>query len=231
VYFLLISLLSSPITSASGKFDQCYQPIPARSGLPHIRACYFLSIRITEMSNLTRAESARINGAKSRGPKTPEGLAISSMNAVRHGITAKTLILGNELPEEFTEMLASYMDYLQPANQVEIDLVADMVAARWRLRRIWRYQTAILDVEMDSQAPDFEERFEVYDEGMRGGFAFSALSDRSKSLMTVLRYDIHLSRTYRSCLNELRLLRGKGRVGLPEKIPQICENEPNYSAE
>src|SRR6266568_3496611 len=143
------------------------------------------------MSNLTKAESARINRAKSHGPKTPEGLAISSMNAVRHGITAKTLILQNENPEQFVEMLKEYFDYLQPANQVETDLVSDMVAARWRLRRIWRYQTAILDIEMDSDAPHFEKRFEKYDEDMRGGTAFTSLSDKSKGLLMVLRYDVH----------------------------------------
>src|SRR5438128_7991157 len=97
------------------------------------------------------------------------------MNGLSHGFTAKTLILQNENPDRFTEMLNAYLDYLQPTNQIEIDLIADMVAARWRLRRIWRYETAMLDIEMDSQAPDFEKRFEKYDEDMRGGAAFTAL--------------------------------------------------------
>ena len=84
------------------------------------------------MSSLKKAESARINGAKSRGPKTPQGRA-SSMNAFRHGLSAKTLILQNEDPVKFAEMLNDYFDYLEPTNPIGVDLVADIVAARWRL--------------------------------------------------------------------------------------------------
>src|SRR4051794_24522683 len=106
------------------------------------------------MPKLTRAESARINGAKSRGPKTPEGRAKSSMNAVSHGITAKTMILQNENPEEFQKMLKGYSEDLQPATQTEMEQVSKLVAARWRLRRIWRYEDAMLDIEMDAQSPE-----------------------------------------------------------------------------
>ena len=45
--------------------------------------------------------------------------------------------------DHFLEMMNAYVEYLQRANQVDIDLVADMVAARWRRRRIWRYETAM----------------------------------------------------------------------------------------
>lgn|SRR5260221_8843175 len=37
-----------------------------------------------------------------------------------------------------------------------------------------------LNALKDSQAPDFEKRFEEYDEDKRGGAAFSALADKSK---------------------------------------------------
>jgi len=39
---------------------------------------------------MTRAEASRNNGRKSRGPKTPEGKRIASMNAVKHGLRALT---------------------------------------------------------------------------------------------------------------------------------------------
>src|ERR1700676_3927741 len=159
------------------------------------------------MSKLTKAESARINGAKSRGAVTPEGRANSSMNAVRHGMTAKTLILCNENQDQFLEMMNAYFQYWQPSNQVEVDLITEMVGARWRLRRTWRYETALLDLEMDDQAPAFEKRFQTYDEEMRGGLAFASLVDKSKGLSTALRFDIHLSRTFRKAIDELRLMR------------------------
>ena len=54
------------------------------------------------------------------------------------------------------------------------------------------------------------KRFEKYDEDMRGGAALSALSDKSRGLAAALRYDIHLSRTYRRSLQELYRLRGAG---------------------
>src|ERR1700680_1300173 len=159
------------------------------------------------MSKLTKAESARINDAKSRGAVTPEGRANSSMNAVRHGMTAKTLILCNENQDQFLEIMNAYFEYWQPSNQVEVDLITEMVGARWRLRRTWRYETALLDLEMDDQAPAFEKRFQTYDEEMRGGLAFASLVDKSKGLSTALRFDIHLSRTFRKAIDELRLMR------------------------
>jgi hypothetical protein len=83
-----------------------------------------------------------------------------------------------------------------------------MVATRWRLRLIGRFETGMLDIEMDSRAPDFKKSFEHYDEDMRRGVAFSALADKSTELSTALRYDIHMSRTYRRSSQEFHRLRG-----------------------
>jgi hypothetical protein len=177
------------------------------------------------MPSELRSETSRINGAKSRGPKTPNGLANSTVNAVKHGLTAKTLALTNENTDLLLEIMNSYFDLFLPANQMEIDIACDIVAARWRLRRLWRYQTAMLDVEMDNQTPAFEKRYETFDEDMRGAAAFSAIVDNSKGYITALRTDIHLTRLYRKAIDDLRRLRG-GKLLSEDRIFQ---NEPESS--
>jgi len=174
------------------------------------------------MRSKRQSESSRINGAKSHGPKTPEGRATSSLNAIKHGITSKTLTLTNESTDLLLEMMNSYLTLFEPTNQMEIDIVCDIVAARWRLRRIWCYQTAMLDVEMDKQAPEFEKRYATYDEFMRGAAAFSAIVDHSKRYITALRTDIHLTRIYRRAVDDLRRLRGGNLLN----ENKIFQNEP-----
>jgi len=165
---------------------------------------------------MTIAEASRINGAKSRGPNR----TASMLNAARHGLTAKTLILQNENPDHFLEILSSYFDLLLPSDQLEIDIVSDIVAARWRLRRTWRYQTALLDLEMDTQAPEFEKRFEEFDEDTRGAVAFSSIAENSKGMAAAHRADVHLTRTYRRAVDDLRRMRGG----------QILRNKPTNPA-
>ena len=88
------------------------------------------------MSSAARAEAARANGAKSQGPVTPEGRARSSQNAIRHGLSARAVVLHGEEPADFAQLRDSYVQRFQPADQAEMDLVETMVSSRWRLRRM-----------------------------------------------------------------------------------------------
>ena len=173
------------------------------------------------MTSLLKAETARINGAKSAGPKTAQGRANSSMNAVKHGLTAKTLILPNENPDHFREMFKSYFDLFRPANQKEVDLVSAIVAARWRLSRVWSYQTAVLDQEIDTQAAQFRKRLGEIDEDMRGALAFSVVAG-NKDYATALRADIRMTRKYRRAIDDLRCLRSGNLLNERARI----QNEP-----
>jgi hypothetical protein len=65
----------------------------------------------------TRAETSRLNGAKSRGPKTPEGKARSAQNALKHGMRAqKYLVLPDEDAAEFAELQAALVEELAPVG-------------------------------------------------------------------------------------------------------------------
>src|SRR6202035_4984399 len=101
------------------------------------------------MSSELKSETARINGAKSHGPVTPEGKARSSANSRRHGLTASVLLKG-ESDEHFQLLLADFMNQFQPQTGVETGLVEMMAIARWRLRRLLSIETNLFELEMDN---------------------------------------------------------------------------------
>src|SRR5260370_42209167 len=112
------------------------------------------------MTSEARSEAARQNGAKSNAPKTPGGKATSSMNALRHGMTAKGILLTNENPEAFHKLAEAYYEKFQPADDVERDLVDDMVISKWRQRRDWSNEAALFDLEMDHQTKKLDAQYD-----------------------------------------------------------------------
>jgi hypothetical protein len=88
-----------------------------------------------------RAEASRRNGAKSKGPKTPEGKARSAQNALRHGLRAQqTVVLGDEDLDAFEALEAALMAELAPEGALQAVLARRIVAATWRLERAERIE-------------------------------------------------------------------------------------------
>jgi len=84
-------------------------------------------------------EANRRNAQKCTGPKTPEGRAASKMNALKHGIFLKDMIVkataAVENPREFTELHRRFWEHLMPVGPLEEMLVNQIVTTHWRLRR------------------------------------------------------------------------------------------------
>ena len=91
--------------------------------------------------SLSKSAAVKINGAKSHGPITPAGKLKSAANSLRHGLTAKAVVLPTESREDYEALLASYLQRFHPADQVEMDLVESMAVSRWRLRRVANIET------------------------------------------------------------------------------------------
>ena len=105
----------------------------------------------------SRPETSRQNGAKSNGPVSPQGKANSSRNATKHGFLARTIVLPNESPKRFARLLKSLRTQLQPANEVEKDIVDCMAVARWRRLRARGLERAIIGYESKNRAPEFTD--------------------------------------------------------------------------
>src|SRR5690348_9458964 len=60
--------------------------------------------------------ASRENGAKGRGPVTPEGQQKIKLNALKHGLCAATILLPGEDPAAFAERLAAWSADLDPQS-------------------------------------------------------------------------------------------------------------------
>jgi hypothetical protein len=91
-----------------------------------------------------RALASRINGARSRGPKTTEGKARSSRNALKHGLRAqKFVVLPDEDATEFEAQEAALLAELAPEGALQTLLARRIAAAAWRLSRADRIEAEL----------------------------------------------------------------------------------------
>jgi hypothetical protein len=178
------------------------------------------------MSTQRKIDSARANGAKSHGPITEQGRKTSSMNALKHGLTARTVILSNENGDEYTVLLDSYVDNLQPIGPVEMDLVLEMVNAKWQQRRFSNIESQLFEEYMErakevygpSNASHHRETLE-----QTAGFRIMA---ESTALTMLNRMKSRLERTYSRALNNLLRLRR-----LRESTPTASDKDKNEKGE
>lgn len=61
-------------------------------------------------------EASRRNGAKSRGPKTADGKAISARNSLKHGLRARKTITPATMPAPVRELEAALSAALAPVS-------------------------------------------------------------------------------------------------------------------
>jgi hypothetical protein len=95
------------------------------------------------------------NALKSTGPRTAQGKAKVSQNAVTHGLTSKRPVLDIEDTEEFRQFTTELVDCLGPTNPLEAFFAERAACLAWRVQRAQSYETLILNHLIQSaQNPD-----------------------------------------------------------------------------
>jgi hypothetical protein len=97
------------------------------------------------MASDKQIAQARINGAKSRGPKSREG-------RLRCALLAHVVVLPGESRPRFNELLRSLQDELQPESMMEHLMVQKMAVAQWRQIRTWGMETTTIDHDAQTSA-------------------------------------------------------------------------------
>src|ERR1039457_6801574 len=86
------------------------------------------------MATKRQIAANRRNARKSSGPKTPQGKATASMNALRHGLHARKVVISGEEQDEFDQLHAGLQNQYQP-QKAEQHLVDQAAIAQWKLVR------------------------------------------------------------------------------------------------
>jgi hypothetical protein len=97
------------------------------------------------MASEAQVLANRSNAEKSTGPRTPEGKAAVSQNAVRHGLLAREVVIKGEDLGQFEFYRDQMLGELAPVGSVESMLAERVVSLSWRLQRAERLQGAAFD--------------------------------------------------------------------------------------
>ena len=95
------------------------------------------------MTSLKQIEANRRNASKSTGPSTEAGKQRSRRNAVRHGLTAETVIGALEDTEDYRRFEEAITADFNPKTAVERELVLRLASLLWRLRRAASIETGM----------------------------------------------------------------------------------------
>jgi hypothetical protein len=99
------------------------------------------------MASDKQVAANRLNAAKSTGPITQNGKLQSRRNAMRHGLTAGTVVPAIEDAEEFERFEATIRADYQPISTIELELVARLTSLLWRLRRSTLIETNLFELQ------------------------------------------------------------------------------------
>src|SRR3974390_33274 len=115
------------------------------------------------MSTAAQAAASRINGALSHGPTSEEGKATSSLNALKTGLTGRTVLLPSEDAALYEAHLSQFRQQYQPVGDQELALVQSLADTWGRIARIPSLEMGIYALGR----LEFADLFPEYDEDSR----------------------------------------------------------------
>jgi hypothetical protein len=171
------------------------------------------------MSSEKQIEANRQNAQKSTGPKTPEGKAKVSQNAVTHGLTAESPVLCTENPQQYDLFHENLTRQLAPEGVLEYFLAERAANLSWRLNRAQRYDALILDqINNDAQPSGNSDNSQIEnlssslskdrkssienDQSLFGRVLTDDFQNR-RTLEKIQRYEFRIERGFYRALREL----------------------------
>ena len=174
------------------------------------------------MATRKQVQANRENAQKSNGPRTEQGKEASRLDAVRHGMLARTPVVPNlEREEDWHAHRRGLLESLRPVGQLEMMLANRVVQLSWRIRRIARYERDEIAKLYADDAPRFWRNREEMD--LVGDRQLPGL----EKLGPLARYEAHLHRSLLQSLHELQRVQASrvdGDAAVPLAVDVVVTN-------
>src|SRR5437868_5775394 len=99
------------------------------------------------MTTYKQMEANRRNAKRSTGPATEDGKLKSRRNAVRHGLTAETVIDALEDADDYKAFEAAVIADYDAQSAVKRELVLRLASLLWRIRRVTTIETGLFEIQ------------------------------------------------------------------------------------
>lgn len=99
------------------------------------------------MTSLRQIEANRRNARLSTGPVTEEGKCRSRQNALRHGLTAETVIDALEDADDYASFQMAVTRDFDATSAVQRELVLRLASLLWRLRRVTTIESGLFKMQ------------------------------------------------------------------------------------
>ena len=152
-------------------------------------------------------EANRRNAAMSTGPRTEEGKATSSRNAIRHGVLASVVVAQCEDRDTFNALMDDLMSEFRPETRMEASLVEKLAVLLWRERRLVETERVMIDAKREAVEDDPLAGFGLPVKGPHHLAKLKALSLDDQLLIG--RYEIMLTNQIMRTLQALLSLQDK----------------------
>jgi hypothetical protein len=172
------------------------------------------------------------NARQSTGPKSHNGLRRVRLNALKHGLSAQTIIIKGESAKDFETLHNNFIEDLAPVDAMEDELVWKITMAVWRLRRVHRIEAYLFRSELESNVDDVDSiegtiESEVVKPADNIGVSFQNMwcsgfesPDSFHAFNQLLRYEAAGDRSFYQALHALERLQAKRR-GEHVPVPHI----------
>ena len=171
-----------------------------------------------------RLAANRANAQLSTGPTTPEGKAKASLNAVKTGLTGRTVLLPSEDAEAYETHLLQYLERFAPVGNRETELVQSLADTQWRLNRIPGLEFGLFALGRTRYAELFAE---IEDLQVRAALLDAHIfTVEGKHFSNLHRQEARLRRQYGQDLKELKELQAQ-RQAEEQKAEQLRKQTEN----